>query len=188
MGNLTVYGSRNYRMRTGEGKGSWILTFRRLKPVLLLPRVCLGEMGPPLVRGFDGRPNPVNTFRGGAGAAVVNLSSSGVGGSLLTAGASYRWLLAGRLTSSSLTCMASSRSMPTASLSTLFFLGAEVGGKGPPLPPRGPVPSCAKPMNFFAAGAGSAFLLTTGTASTVSGLSFLVSPWEMSESLRARSG
>jgi hypothetical protein len=56
-----------------------ILTFIRLKPVLLLPRTCNGEGGP-LARGFEGRPRAVKTFRGGAGAAAMFFSSSGVGG------------------------------------------------------------------------------------------------------------
>jgi hypothetical protein len=57
-----------------------ILTFRRSKPVLLLPRTCNGDTGPPFARGFEGRPRGVKVFRGGAGADVVLLSSSGVGG------------------------------------------------------------------------------------------------------------
>jgi hypothetical protein len=57
-------------------------------------------MGPPLARGFEGRPNAVNTFRGGAGAAIVILSSSGVGGSWLSTGVSRSGFSAGAMTSS----------------------------------------------------------------------------------------
>jgi len=176
-GNLTeVLALENYRRRTGDGKESWILTFRRLKPVLLLPRTCFGDTAPPLARGLEGR--PIAAFRGGAGA----LSSSGVGGNWFIAGALRCCCTAGALTSSSWL-------FTGASASTFFFLGADVGGRGPPFPPRGPAPSCASPTNFFAVGSGSAFLFTDDTASTVAGRSIedLFSPGDNSESLLARS-
>jgi hypothetical protein len=44
-----------YRKSTGEGKGKCIYTFKTLKPVELLPRMCMGDAGP-LARGFEGRP------------------------------------------------------------------------------------------------------------------------------------
>ena len=55
----------------------WIYTFRTLKPVLLLPRICKGDAGT-LVFGFDGR--PTKACFGLVGPAV-SCSSSGVGGS-----------------------------------------------------------------------------------------------------------
>ena len=145
-----------------------VLTLRRLKPVLLFPRTCFGEIGPPLARGFEGSPKPGNTLRGGAGAGAENLSSSGVGGIWFTAGPPYCFVAC--ILGSASFSIGFASSTPA---STLLLRGAEVGGKGPPFPPRGPAPNCANPTNFFAAGArtGSAFLFTTGTASTVAGLS-----------------
>jgi len=168
-----------------------MLTFiMRLKPVLLLPRTCFGEMAPPFARGFEGRPSAAKTLRGAAGAARVVLSSSGVGGSWFTAGAMFCCAFGCALTCSSFTRADISPDALEVWLSTLFFLGAEMGGRGPPLPPRGPVPSSARLLNFFTVGAGRAFLFTNGAASTVAGLSgsfFSISPWERRESLRARS-
>lgn len=77
---LTSETEQRYRTNTGAGKGILIYTFKMLKPVLLFPRWCKGDAGA-LLRGLEGRPIPVKTFRGGAGAGVVIvLSSSGVGG------------------------------------------------------------------------------------------------------------
>jgi hypothetical protein len=104
-----------------------MLTFRRLKPVLLLPLTCLGDMAPPLARGFEGRPS---VFRGGTGAA--GSSFSGVGGGELNAES-------GRAPSPGLAM----------TLSTLALRGADVGGKDPPVRPRGPVPNSAKLLNFL---------------------------------------
>lgn len=167
------------------GGGAGLCALRRLKPVLLFPRTCLGEIGPPFARGFEGSPKPGNTFRGGAGAGAENLSSSGVGGIWFTVG--FSCCLTSRTLSSTSFSDTFASSTPA---STLFFRGADVGGKGPPFPPRGPAPNCAKPTNFFAAGAGSAFLFTTGAASTVAGLSAtsgLLSSCERSESFLASS-
>lgn len=160
----------------------------RLKPVLLLPRTCFGEMAPPFARGFEGRPSAAKVLRGGTGATA--LSSSGVGGNWFTAGAMCRCSFACDPTSSSFTRADNTSDELDAWLSTLFFRGAEVGGNGPPFPPRGPVPSSAKLLNFFTAGTGRAFRFTDGAASTVAGLSGCLcssSPCERSESLRASS-
>ena len=122
------------------GGGAGLCAFSTLKPVLLLPLTCFGEMGPPLARGLDGSPMPMNALRGGAGAGnVPNFSSSGVGGSRLIVTGSFFFSIGFSIDSSRDTLFGD----PTEFASpVLFFLGADVGN-GPAFPPRGPAPRSA---------------------------------------------
>ena len=87
-------------------------------------------MGPPLPRGFEGRPN---VFRGGTRAATGSSLSEVVGREVI----------------------AESGCVPSLDgaleLSTLALRGTDVVGNGPPVRPRGPFPSSTKLLNFLIA-------------------------------------
>jgi hypothetical protein len=100
----------------------------------------------------------------------ASFSSSGVGGNCacMSSGSSG-WTLAGSVM---LVC-----------LSTLAFLGAEMGSPGAPFLPRGPLPSSARLLNFFRPWSANALRFTAGGAAASS---FFPS-WDSKESLRASS-
>ena len=141
----------------GCGRGD-VALFKKSKPVLLLPFLCLG---------FEGSPIPPNGFFVGGGGAATG-SSFGVGGSgLLTLGGvsigAARSLSLGvgasRILDSALLRTELRPRSSSDSASKLGFL-ARGWGRGPPLPPRGPFPSSANDVNF-----GNSFLFTGSLAS-----------------------